>query len=1022
MQKKILSLFVALGTLVAFGSDVSLDAWRDTLHGSRPKVPARSTRSPMTLSMSAVLTAKNGGGAYDAAKSVASKVFGDEVMRTISWQTAFSSDEERLDVGTFATPDGLQNSFAVYGQLGNFVPYYWTVSGLAGGQDVPSLLADAGLMGGRSAAYMVDGLLSAADTVMLDKGAPVAIPFERFYFAFVDDVPRANWEHPCRYVFVSEDATSFAVLYKMMPPRLRSRATSEAIRLSPIAEAQGECHNHAESLDAVTGKVYAYANSLVPNILSYSTGDKSKSYFVLISGGIDPENNGIRFWSDTAMMYSTLTKKYGVSKDNIFVYISDGTSSGKDANLSGWNSPVLVDSPRDLDGDGSSDVDGAASSSVISGAFAALRSSLTANDQLWVFITSHGGPDGEQGPNNHDCTASLFSSDGSDQFTDDQLASWTSGFKCPVAFLIETCFSGGFVDDISKTANRVIATACNHNEYSWGITPSDVTTVWDNVGYTRAYNTFSAPFIAAIRGWKPASYSNYGYPWSDGNSVSSDANGDGLVSFSEANDYACANDSQICKKSSHPDWCSYEYDDWGNYGSTKEHPQYASNPSTLGSSFYVLKQNGGGTTPVPESHYGLDCATVSLATGTPPWYEQTSVSYYGGSAACSGVVGDNESSYLQTTVTGPCTVSFYWKVSSEQNWDILSFYVDDESMGNISGEVDWTQKSVSIGSGTHTIRWRYVKDGGWKSGSDCGWVDKLVVTPSGGGSRIWTVKYHKNTPGGADETKSQNFVVNQAQRLLYLDSALKWSCKDSDGFSYTFLGWAKSQTGSPVYSNGQSVTDLVAAGKVLHLYAVWQKKAYNVVYHSNDGRNLKSTQEFRPKIAKTLLWLSSGLRWTRSGYDFLGWAKSPSGGAIYKNGQNVVDLVDVGETLHLYAKWQDRSATYTVRFHKNDGTSTVADQVFKVIDTKSLTWVESGLGWSVKVGSYKCAFIGWALSPTGGIVYKNGEKVHGLAAAGSTLHLYAAWQIYLANGRVVNVVNGRIVQDGGRELSCQEYP
>ncbi len=40
---------------------------------------------------------------------------------------------------------------------------------------------------------------------------------------------------------------------------------------------------------------------------------------------------------------------------------------------------------------------------------------------------------------------------------------------------------------------------------------------------------------------------------------------------------------------------------------------------------------------------------------------------------------------------GPGTVTFWWKVSSEANYDWLSFYVDGVLQDRISGEVGWQQ-------------------------------------------------------------------------------------------------------------------------------------------------------------------------------------------------------------------------------------------------------------------------------------------------------------------------------------------
>jgi hypothetical protein len=45
----------------------------------------------------------------------------------------------------------------------------------------------------------------------------------------------------------------------------------------------------------------------------------------------------------------------------------------------------------------------------------------------------------------------------------------------------------------------------------------------------------------------------------------------------------------------------------------------------------------------------------------------------------------------------------------------------------IAGEVNWTQMAYSIAAGTHTLKWSYTKDSSVSSGSDCGWLDRLVI-------------------------------------------------------------------------------------------------------------------------------------------------------------------------------------------------------------------------------------------------------------------------------------------------------
>jgi len=123
----------------------------------------------------------------------------------------------------------------------------------------------------------------------------------------------------------------------------------------------------------------------------------------------------------------------------------------------------------------------------------------------------------------------------------------------------------------------------------------------------------------------------------------------------------------------------------------------------------------------------LDNNSLAFTTGGgASWSGQTAESFYGGSAGQSGALGDSQSAWVQTTVVGPGTLSFRWKVSSEADYDFLEVFVGEVLQpGAISGEVDWQQQNISIPAGSHIIKWNYSKDEAIGTGSDCGWVDKV---------------------------------------------------------------------------------------------------------------------------------------------------------------------------------------------------------------------------------------------------------------------------------------------------------
>ncbi|MEI9963211.1 MAG: immunoglobulin domain-containing protein [Limisphaerales bacterium] len=115
----------------------------------------------------------------------------------------------------------------------------------------------------------------------------------------------------------------------------------------------------------------------------------------------------------------------------------------------------------------------------------------------------------------------------------------------------------------------------------------------------------------------------------------------------------------------------------------------------------------------------------------PSWFAENQITHDGDAAAQSGAISDNQRSYLITPITGPGTLTFWWKVSSEEDYDFLNFYLDNATnpLVHISGEMDWRNETVAIPSGTHVARWIYSKDGNVSVGEDAGWLDEVNFIP-----------------------------------------------------------------------------------------------------------------------------------------------------------------------------------------------------------------------------------------------------------------------------------------------------
>jgi uncharacterized repeat protein (TIGR02543 family) len=111
-------------------------------------------------------------------------------------------------------------------------------------------------------------------------------------------------------------------------------------------------------------------------------------------------------------------------------------------------------------------------------------------------------------------------------------------------------------------------------------------------------------------------------------------------------------------------------------------------------------------------------------SGDASWFINNSLTYNGQSVMQSGSITHNEETWLNTEVSNSGKISFYWKVSSESNYDTLKFYIDGVLKKTISGTGgSWQYVEFNIsGTGTHTIRWCYAKDGSVSKGEDCGWI------------------------------------------------------------------------------------------------------------------------------------------------------------------------------------------------------------------------------------------------------------------------------------------------------------
>lgn len=116
------------------------------------------------------------------------------------------------------------------------------------------------------------------------------------------------------------------------------------------------------------------------------------------------------------------------------------------------------------------------------------------------------------------------------------------------------------------------------------------------------------------------------------------------------------------------------------------------------------------------------------------WYMENTTPLIGNFSARS-YNGLNHMEYSELSISmdvmAEDSIIFHYRVSSEDNYDFLEFYVDNNLKGQWSGiESKYTRVGFLISEGAHTFKWIYTKDYGWTEGEDCAWIDNITFPPN----------------------------------------------------------------------------------------------------------------------------------------------------------------------------------------------------------------------------------------------------------------------------------------------------
>lgn len=153
---------------------------------------------------------------------------------------------------------------------------------------------------------------------------------------------------------------------------------------------------------------------------------------------------------------------------------------------------------------------------------------------------------------------------------------------------------------------------------------------------------------------------------------------------------------------------------------------------------------------------------------------------------------------------------------------------------------------------------------------------------------------------------------------------------------YVFNGYWDSNDYSDYHDNGNKYYDSNAVSvrswdksSNSTLYAHWKVRAYKVIYHSNDSRNIR--EEKNVSLSNYQVEYSSAQDWI-AGYTFKGWSYSTNGSVDLQQGNNISpDNVNINEEtkeLHLYAVWQANEYALTLDPQGGTGGTTTVTASF----------------------------------------------------------------------------------------------
>ena len=287
-----------------------------------------------------------------------------------------------------------------------------------------------------------------------------------------------------------------------------------------------------------------------------------------------------------------------------------------------------------------------------------------------------------------------------------------------------------------------------------------------------------------------------------------------------------------------------------------------------------------GTPTVAVPVYSISQAvggTLAWQTGGKKhWKVVTDVFQSSPASLASGDIGRNGESWIETRVTGPGNLNFYWSVDSEAGKDLFTVSLDGTVANTISGDVSWQFQTLAIPQGPHTVRWRYSKNGSGDVEPDRAGLDSVVFTA--------TNPQIPTTPpalGGSPVTSIADAVDNTSLSFFSGGSAV---CTVDTATTHDSVDAMKSGT----IGNSSETwfeTILSGTGNLSFWWKVSSEGSYDFLRLEIDGVQ-------RDAISGGVDWMQKTVAITTAGLHKVRWRYSKDGSAVSGSDAGWVDQVE----------------------------------------------------------------------------------------------------------------------------------